>query len=134
MPRRLPWGDRRYALRWRGTAPLSVIAEALEVTELELRLSLGVRYPRRPWTWRDDEVLRRLYPHHDTGEIARRLRRSPQAVKNRTNKLGLRKSAAWRARYAAWVWESRKRRRSSVEGIRNAVSLRESNQEQGGTA
>jgi hypothetical protein len=124
--------DLRYALVWRreGCA-LAVVAEALEVPELTLRLALGDPFsePRRRknWTRSEDGLLIREYAEGDTGLLARRLGRSPQAVRNRTNKLGLRKTAAWHRRQKALVWESEKMRKSRGAGLRNAVSLRESN-------
>jgi hypothetical protein len=62
---------------------------------------------RRGWTWRerwsaeDDALLRTLYPHASTDDVARRLGRSVSATYGRANKLGLAKSEAYLASPAA---------------------------------
>jgi len=106
---------------------MSMIAEALEVSELDLRLAMGSDNRPRAWTREEDELLFREYPTGDTAALARRLRRSAQAVKNRTASLGIKKSALWQLRQARLRAESRKSRRSEAETIRNAVSFRENN-------
>ena len=132
---RIPWGDLEYARRWRGLVSTALLAEVLGCSELELLLALGSRARARPWTRAEDEVLRREYPGGDTEQLARYLRRSSQSVKNRTHKLGLLKTVAWRRRHRALRTESWKRRKSSGATLRNAVSLRDRNlnEDHGGT-
>jgi len=55
----------------------------------------------RAWTPEDDAVMRQLYPSTATAELARRLGRALIAVYHRAAKLGLAKSAAYRASPAA---------------------------------
>lgn len=55
----------------------------------------------RPWGPQDDAKMRTLYPDLPTVEVARRLNRSVSAIYGRADKLGLEKSAAYRASPAA---------------------------------
>lgn len=119
--------DLRYARLWRGRASMAMIAEALGVPELHLEIALG--HPRmalrrgRPWTKVDDAILVAEYATGDTVELARRLGRTPAALKIRTHRLGLRKTAAWWGDWRRVTEESRKYRKSQIEAVRNAVSL-----------
>ena len=57
---------------------------------------------RRPWSTADLAQLRRLYPEQSTSRIAPVLRRSVPAVQAIAHKLGLTKSAAFRAAQRAF--------------------------------
>lgn len=56
---------------------------------------------RRPWSADDDALIRALYPDTPTAELARRLNRSLSSVYQRSQTLGLHKSAAYLASPAA---------------------------------
>lgn len=55
------------------------------------------RAGKRLWSKADDRTLRRLYPDEPNAAIARRLRRTVQAIYARAEKFGLHKSAAYMA-------------------------------------
>lgn len=55
----------------------------------------------RPWSERDERLLRELYPDQPTGQVARRLKRSVRAVYGRAKNIGLKKSPAYLASPAA---------------------------------
>lgn len=50
-----------------------------------------------PWTPEKDELLRQLYPHMRTADVARRVGRTVYSTYNRAYGLGLKKSAAYLA-------------------------------------
>lgn len=118
------WVEVEYAKRWRGVVPMATIAEALEVSELALRLAVGERYSRRPWSAEEDRILRTEYPDGSSLLLSRRLRRSIQALRSRANALGIRKSSSWHGLRLQCARESRKYRKSLVGRVRNAVTSR----------
>lgn len=56
---------------------------------------------RRMWSASEDEYLRRNFPDHPTGNVARALGRSAMSVSGQAQKLGLKKSEAYLATPAA---------------------------------
>lgn len=50
-----------------------------------------------PWTEHQLAQMRKLYPHKPTAEVARRLGRTPLAIYQAADKLGLRKTAEYLA-------------------------------------
>lgn len=67
---------------------------------------------RRPWTRREDAIIRRRYPSQPTAVIAREIDRSTRAVYVRARQLGVAKSAA----YLSGVQSGRFRRGSQHVG------------------
>ena len=61
----------------------------------------GWKTGRRPWSPADEQLLRELYPDTPTGDLARRLGRTPESIYGHADKLGLRKSEAYLASPAA---------------------------------
>jgi HNH endonuclease len=55
------------------------------------------RAGKRLWSRSDDKAMRQIYPHLSTTEVARRLRRSVQAIYARADILNLRKSETYLA-------------------------------------
>lgn len=55
------------------------------------------RAGKRLWEPADDALLRKIYPHHSTATVAKRLRRTVEAIYGRANKFGLHKSAKYLA-------------------------------------
>jgi len=56
---------------------------------------------RRPWSPSDIELLRQLYPHKRTIDIAAQLGRTVETVFTKARQLGLKKTAAYLASDAA---------------------------------
>lgn len=52
-------------------------------------LAGGARLSRRRWSARDEELLEREYGHKDVAQLARRLHRTPAAVKLKAWRMGL---------------------------------------------
>lgn len=63
------------------------------VRKMQWELDLVKHRPHRWWSREDIAELKRLFPHLDTGDVARRVGRSVYSVSGMANKIGLNKSA-----------------------------------------